>query len=130
MQDNITPLVSKIAELKTQLAPLEAQMKPLIEELEVTKIALIQAMQQSKSKRTEAVDGYYVVRAERKTVNITDEPAVTEWLQENEFDLSEYFKMDTVRVKAAAESALKETGELIPGVEVSSTEYLTVKAAA
>lgn len=129
MQDNITPLVSKIAELKTQLAPLEAQMKPLIDELEVTKIALIQAMQQSKSKRTEAVDGYYVVRAERKSLSITDDSAVTEWLQDNGFELGEYFKLDTTRVKAAAESALKETGELVPGIEVNSTEYLTVKAA-
>lgn len=130
MQDNITPLVSKIAELKSQLAPLEAQMKPLIEELEITKIALIQTMQQSKSKRTEAVDGYYVVRAERKTLNITDDSAVTEWLQDNGFDLGEYFKLDSARVKAAAESAMKENGEIIPGIEVNSTEYLTVKAAA
>ncbi|MDQ0672967.1 phage host-nuclease inhibitor protein Gam [Pseudarthrobacter siccitolerans] len=129
MQDNITPLVGRIAELKAQLAPLEIQMKPLVEELEITKLALMQAMQQSKSKRTEAVDGYYVIRAERRTVSIADEPAVTEWLQENEFDLSEYFKLDSARVKAAAESALKETGELIPGVAVSSTEYLTIKAA-
>lgn len=129
MQYNITPLVSKIAELKTQLAPLEAQVKPLVEELEIAKLALIQVMQQSKSKRTEAVDGYYVVRSERKTVSIADEPAVTEWLEQNNFDLSEYFKLDTVRVKAAAESALKETGELVPGVEVSSIEYLTIKAA-
>ncbi|BCW78303.1 hypothetical protein [Arthrobacter sp. NicSoilC5] len=109
MQDTITPLVSKVAELKAQLAPLEAQMKPLVEELEITKIALMQAMQQSKSKRTEAVDGYYVVRAERKSFNITDPSAVDEWLGDNGFDLGEYYKLDSARVKAAAESASKTT---------------------
>lgn len=129
MQDTIIPLVSKIAALKAQLAPLEAQVKPLAEELEQTKFELMQAMQQSKSKRTEAVDGYYVIRAERKTVTIADEPAVTEWLEQNNFDLSEYFKLDSVRVKAAAESAFKETGELVPGIQVNRTEYLTIKAA-
>ncbi len=128
MQDTITPLVSRIADLKAKLAPLEAEMKPLNDEMEITKIALIQAMQQSKSKRTEAVDGYYVIRAERKTLTIADESSVTEWLEDNQFELSEYYKLDTTRVKAAAESAMKENGEIIPGIEVSITEYLTVKA--
>jgi hypothetical protein len=62
-QDPITPLVVRIAELKAQLVPLEAQMKPLADELEQTKFQLMTAMQQTRSKRTEAIDGYFVVRA-------------------------------------------------------------------
>jgi hypothetical protein len=127
MQDTITPLVTRIAELKSQLGPLQAQMKPLVTELEQTKLELIEAMREGRSKRTESINGYYAIRAERKNINITDESAVSDWLAENDFDLSEYYKLDTVRVKSAAESALKETGELVPGIEVSSTEYLTIK---
>jgi hypothetical protein len=34
--------------------------------------------------------------------------------------------LDTARVKAAAESALKETGEVVPGIEVTMTEYVSI----
>lgn len=127
MQDNITPLVTRISELKSQIAPLEAQMKPLAEELEQTKFELMTAMQQVRSKRTETVNGYYVIRAERKIVNIADQAAVEDWLTGNGFDINDYKKLDTTRVKAAAESAMKENGEIVPGIDVISTEYLTIK---
>lgn len=129
MQDNITPLVTRIAEIKAKLAPMEAEMKPLATELEQAKLDLMTAMQQGKSKRTETVNGYYVIRAERKTVAIADQGAVEGWLVDNGHDLDQYKKLDTTRVKAAAESAMKENGEIVPGIEVNSTEYLTIKAA-
>lgn len=121
--------IARIAEIKRELAPLEAQMKPLLDELEAVKFAIMAHMQATRSKRTEAVNGFYVVRAERKNVNIADEELVTSWLLDQGFDLSEYTKLDTTRVKSAAESAMKENGEIVPGVEVSSTEYLTIKEA-
>lgn len=65
----------------------------------------------------------------RKTFSITDEPAVTEWLEDDHFEMGEHFKLDTTRVKAATVSAMKVNGEIIPGIEANSTEYLTVKAA-
>jgi hypothetical protein len=129
MQDTITPLVTRIAELKTQLSPLEAQMKPLITELEQTKLELIEAMREGRSKRTESIGGYYAIRAERKNINITDELVVRNWLGDNGFNINDYYKLDTARVKSTAESALKENGEIVPGIEVSSTEYLTIKEA-
>ena len=128
MQD-ITPLVTKIAESKAKLDPLEGAIKPLKDELDQVKFELMLAMQHSKSKRTEAIDGYYVVRAERKTVTIVDESSVTNWLQENNFDLADYLELNTTRVKATATSAMKENGEVIPVIEFNSTEYLTVREA-
>ena len=129
MQDKITPLVGRIAELKRQLSPLEAQMKPILDELEQSKFQLMTAMQEGRSRRTDAVGGYFVIRAERKSLNVTDELEVRNWLGDNGFDINEFYKLDTARVKATAESALKETGELVPGTEVTSTEYLTIKEA-
>jgi hypothetical protein len=67
--------------------------------------------------------------APRKSIMISDELAVQQWLTDNDFDLAEYYKLDNTRVKAAAESALKETGELVPGIEVTTNEYLTIKEA-
>lgn len=127
MEDKITPLITRIAEIKQTLAPLEAQVKPLLDELDEAKFELMSVMLQSKSKRTEAVNGYYVVRAERKTYTVEDKEAVSGWLVANGFDLDEYTKLDATRIKAVAESAVKETGELIPGVHVDAIEYLSVK---
>ncbi len=127
MEDQLSPLLSRMAAIRQTLAPLEAQIKPLTDELDTLKSQLMLAMQSAKSKRTEAVHGLYAVRSERKTMTIIDPAAVDDWLTAQDFDLGEYYKLDDKRVKAAAESAMKENGEIVPGIQVTSNEYLMLK---
>lgn len=126
MSDLMTNVI-RIAAIKKELAPMEAKMKPLVDELEGLKLAVMSQMQAQRSKRTESMGGYYVVRAERKGVQITDEGEVMKWLVENGLALDDYLKLDPTRVKGAVESAMKETGEIVPGVEVTTTEYVSIK---
>lgn len=121
--------LARIAEIKRELAPLEAQLRPLNEELEYLKLLVQQHMVQTRSKRTEAVNGFYAVRTERKSYNIEDQMAVSDYLEKHDFDLAEYYTLDAARVKAVAESTIKETGEIIPGVHVGTTEYVSIKEA-
>jgi hypothetical protein len=84
-------------------------------------------MQKVGSKRTEAHSGYYAIRAIRANVSVTDPNTVAKWLLDNDFPLDEYQKLDETRVKALADSKLKEDGEIIPGLETTETEYITLK---
>ena len=127
MEDNLTTLVQKVAQLKQELAPLEARIKPISEALDIAKADLLLEMKQAKSKRTDTIDGYYVIRAERKSVVIADAGAVEDWLKDQGLNLDEYYKLDEKRVKATAESAMKEDGEIVPGIAVNTSEYLTIK---
>ena len=118
-----------IGQIKGHLDGYKAITKPLEDELEMLKLQVMEHMHETRSKRTEAANGYYVVRAERQSLTVTDPAAVEGWLTENGFDLEEYKKLDAARVTATAKSALEQNGELVPGIGASSTEYLTIKAA-
>lgn len=125
--DKITKLVTEIATIKRQMAPLEAKLAPLKESLDEAKFELMLVMQETKSKRTESVNGYFAVRAERSTFRIEDEQAVKEWLLNNRFDMEDYMAIDKKRVEATAEATRKETGEIVPGVGMEVNEYITLK---
>lgn len=123
LEDNLT----KLSELKAQYDDLAEQLRPIEAEINGLKLVILAQMHDQKSKRTEAINGVYAIRAERKNVVITDEKAVTQFLTDNGFALDEYLRLDAARIKALADSTLKETGELVPGLQTSTTEYLTIK---
>lgn len=116
-----------ISQIQAHLVGYEKIMKPLEAELADLKVQVIDHMQKTSNKRTEAVNGYYVVRAERKNINVVDELAITDWLQANNFDINSYYSIDKPMIRTTAEQALKVNGEVIPGIEYTSTEYLTIK---
>lgn len=120
-------LIDKVAYYRSQLDAIDRQANPLKERLEQAKLDLIKHMQATGSKRTEAYKGYFAVRAERTTTSITDAQSLLDYIEEQGFDTSEYLKIDDARAKALAESTLKETGEIVPGVVFDSTEYLSIK---
>jgi len=123
-----TPLEQKLerlAEIRSELALLD----PLKAELDELKYEIMIDMQANQSKRTEPVAGIFAVRATRTSVRIDDVEMVSDWLEANLFDVSEYYKLDEARVKALAEERLKPEngGEIVPGLTAVESEYLTIK---
>lgn len=120
-------VLQQLAQATKEYAPIEArqkQMKALIDELRFEALGL---MTEAKSRRTDALDGYYLVRTDRVTPVIEDEGRVIQWLVDNHFDPGEYRQLNAVRVKALAEAQLKETGEILPGVGSQLTSFVSVK---
>lgn len=120
-------VLTQLASATREYAPIEAkqkQMKALIDELRFEAVGL---MRDAKTKRTDAVDGYYLVRVDKVTPVIEDEGKVLQWLADNHFDPDEYQQLNAPRVKALAESQLKETGEIMPGLTTQETSYVSVK---
>lgn len=121
--------MKRIAAYKREAAALETKLRPVVDELERLKLEAIAYMQQTNSKRTGAVDGYYLTRvAGRSKKTVTDEDAALSWLGEiGEFS-TDYMKLDEPMIINRAEKYLKETGEILPFIEVTQgQEYLTVK---
>lgn len=125
--DPLTESLKQIAWLKAKLAPLEEELAPLKEELDEERFHLLTLMKEAKSKRTEAVDGYYAVRTERKSYVVNDASAIQQWLSDQGLLPDEYLKLDMDLVKTAAKEAMKENGELIKGLDLLITESITVK---
>lgn len=78
-------------------------------------------------KSTLPVKGFSLVLSERNTPVVTDEDAVWSWLQDNVEEPSEYTKLDSAKVVAFAQNWFQETGEIVPGIENQSTQYVSVK---
>ncbi len=129
MDSKLQLLLETVSTLKADQASLEASLKPVQAALDVAKTELMDYMVSTGSKRTEAVNGIFVVRAERITQKVADPKTVEAWLESEGFDMEEYMKLDETRVKAIAESALKNEGVYIPGFVTESNEYLTIRSA-
>jgi hypothetical protein len=81
--------------------------------------------------------GLKSIKTDRATVSIVKKPVYTvnervigEYLKEqSEVDADEFYvtTLDKRKVTAYAEHQLKTTGEVIPGIEASETEYLMVR---
>ena len=113
----------KLSFLKEEINALSEKKK----EFDDIKSEIMFDMAASKSKRSESVNGIYAVRAERTDIKVIDQEQVKQWLTDNEFAIDEYVRLDLTRVSPLVKSALKETGELVPGTEVQTNEYVSVK---
>jgi hypothetical protein len=131
-EDNLPQVVEKFdleadlaraAELRAEIDKL----KPLKDEMEHVRFRIQTAMAQNHSKRTDPVHGLFAVRSEKKTLVIRDEDEVIAWLSANDFDPTDYLKLDNSMVTKIAEGVLKQDGELIPGTDMQYTEYITLK---
>ena len=95
---------------------------------ETTKDLLMHELEQSglKSIKTDVA----TVSIVKKPVYTVNERELTDYLKEQpNIDLDEVFvtSMDKRKVTMYAEHQLKTTGEVIPGIEASETEYLMVR---
>lgn len=118
--------LARLAELRQAMSELGS----LKLEFDALKADVLGEMAALKSRRTESVNGIYAVRAERTDVRVVEPAKVESWLGDNNFELSEYKRLDLTRVTPLVKAALKETGEVVPGTEVTTNEYLTIKESA
>lgn len=73
-------------------------------------------------------DDLTVSMVSKPSFRVIDQEAVINWLEdEPTVDSRQYIRVDARGVEALAKEALKSTGELIPGGEFVSSEYLSVK---
>lgn len=64
----------------------------------------------------------------RPNITVQSETAVIEWLKEApNIEADAYIGLKVTPLKGLALQILKETGEVVPGTEYSSTESLTIK---
>lgn len=120
----IEQMLGRIAELKVE----EAKLKPIRNEIDELRYHIQLAMQATKTKSTEAVNGYMAVRKITKSLQINDEIALGEYLENDPdiFDAMAYYKIDPAGIKKLAEDRLRDFGELLPGTEMVETETVAI----
>jgi hypothetical protein len=110
LKSNISLAESRVREAKTRL-----------DELNQT---IIEGM--AKNNVTNfGTDKYRVTIAHRAKIEINDQVAFRGWLS-TIYEPEDYMTLDTTRSKRLAEHAMRDDGEIIPGIEPIMTEFLTV----
>lgn len=73
-------------------------------------------------------DDYIVSIVTRPVINIYDERAAIDWL-ENQPDIETdlYIGLRKAAFDGLVRTAIKSTGEIVPGTEIENNEYLTIK---
>ena len=123
--DELQIKLERLSQLKAE----EAKFSPIKAEIEQLRIDIQYAMQQVHSKRTEPVAGIYAVREERKTLVVSDEAALSDWLDDNVMDPMFYYRPNPASLRELAAERLRDTGELIPGIEEAATETISIRRA-
>lgn len=127
-QPTVPELLAQLGEAKNQkteaykyyasLAAREGELKQAVQE---TLLAL--GLKSAKS-----VDGRFTASiANRPGISIKDEKAAIAWLKEENLDLDYYTGLKAAPFKQLAELKLQETGEIVPGTEQTTSEYLTFR---
>lgn len=121
--------IAELGKLRDSLDTYKAITDPLTEQIEQIKFDIIRHMQETKSKRTEPVNGWTVTRvAGRVTRHLRDPQAAAAWLEENDQDLDDFMTIDEKKVIALVLEETRETGELVDFIEATAgQEYLTIK---
>ena len=123
MQTELETNLEELAMLKQEMDKFSA-VKSRYDEL---KFNILQEMTTSQSKRTESKFGVYAVRAQRSSLRIVDQAELRAWLVKNAFDLNNYMRLDTEAVTPVVKAAMKVDGEVVPGTELTTTEYLSIR---
>lgn len=116
--EEFTAKLTMVSHLKRRLEPLEAQIKPLKDELEQLKLEVYAHMTQTKSKRTEPVDGYFIVRKVGRAKVEVDTEAAENWLTANlptvdHYELYLEPALDPAKLVKLRDQHLLATGEVL-----------------
>lgn len=88
-------------------------------------------LQANKSMMSEPnADGVYVQRVNRVTKVVDNFKAIEYLGSRPDIEKDLFLKIDEAKYKNLAERELKVTGEIIPGIDTISTEYISLKSKA
>lgn len=65
--------------------------------------------------------------SKRVRANVFDPDDTKKWLEQNGMIVNDYFTPHSTRLASVAKSALKETGEIVPGIELLTDETLSLR---
>jgi len=126
--ENITQLANALNHIRAEEEKLKEIIKGIQENKTDLQEELIQAMKDKglKSIKTET---HNYARTVKKDIKVFSEEDVMEYLR-NHGGYDEYVKpkLDTIKFKSYAKALLKETGEVMDGIELTEKEYMSIKA--
>jgi hypothetical protein len=119
--------IARYAQVRLDLANAEATVSVIKAEKEQLTDEIMEALKGASLKSYKHSDLGTLSLVQRPTVKVTDPVKVAFWLKMNGFDLEQYTKLDSLRVRPVLEEAAIAQGEVIEGAEIETNEYLSLR---
>lgn len=119
--------IARYAQVRLDLANAEATASVIKAEKEQLTDEIMEALKGASLKSYKHSDLGTLSLVQRPTVKVTDPAKVAFWLKMNGFDLEQYQKLDSLRVRPVLEEAAIAQGEVIEGAEIETNEYLSLR---
>lgn len=114
-------LLTKYAQIRDKKQTLENELKDLSQQIQAELI-------KDKLKSISTADGKFVAtRAQRNTRYIEQATAIEYLYKREDLDVDYFMALNEKKYLNLAETELKMTGEMLPGITTDTTEYLVVR---
>ena len=131
MQNKTIPqLLAELAKVRSERAAVGLQYGQLRDKEGELKTAVEQALRGVGLKSAKTEDGLFSASIVTKPlIRVSDEKQVVAWLKKNQPDDWDtyYVGLKLAPFKTLAESMLKHTGEMVPGTEMTESEYINFR---
>lgn len=125
--NEIIDLANKLTKLRSDANIIKETLKPVQEEVDKIQSELMSKMREYELKSIKT-NTHNFSRTIKKDMKVFNSNLVIEELKKrNEYQNYVIEQLDTIAVKSYAKSLLKETGEVLNGMEPTETEYISIK---
>lgn len=121
-------LTTEYRDAKAKLDAISESAKPVKAEMEKLKSDIEMSLR-AMGMRSAKFDGVATLSITSKSdLAVTNQVDAMNWLKEHpEVEPDLYVGLNTTAYKTLAKEALKKTGEYLPGTDLHTTEYLTIR---
>lgn len=118
----------KAVTLLTKYAQVRSQKRKLEDELSIISQQIQAELIRDGLKSIATADGKYVATRAKRQLKYVDQTTALDYLWHREdLDPESFMQLNDKKFINFAETELKQTGELIPGISVDETEYVVVR---
>lgn len=124
----ISELLNELGQVKTTANNHYKEYKALKEQEDGLKFKISETLKEMGLKTAKG-DKYQVSLSEKHDIKVTSESNVLFWLKESpDVEADAYIGLKTTAFKNLANQMLKDTGEMVPGTELTMNEIVSVRA--
>lgn len=112
----------------TALQKIVDSAKPAKKELDELKFKIQMDMTKLGSSKMDPIDGYYALKVVTSTRMIEHPDELEDWFDmQDDITIDEYLTFDRTKILALADQIMEQDGEILPGIEVATTERVDIK---
>lgn len=125
---SINTSLKQLDKARNKLNAIDLKRRQVVDELNQVKEKVFMELQKAKLKSART-DDFTVSIAVRNSLQVTHQNTLMEWLKnEPNVEPDLYIQINKRALEPLVKQALKETGEIVPGVEFTQSEYISLRS--